>query len=224
MSEDGGHVWMVFADLTAALLGVFALLFVWVVVFRAEAAVELEAERAARAVAEARQVEAEQAHAAAERERAVLAAEKAAAQAKLRGLESAFAKAIAAGQVTLADGRIGISGRVLFDLYSAALSEEGVALLQDVAPPLAAWLTKHDEMVMVGGFTDDLAISGDRFTDNWELSAERALTVVRALIDAGVPPERLYAAGFGAHHPDVPNADEASRARNRRVEIVPQRR
>lgn len=228
LTDDGhgGAPWMVFADLTAAVLGVFALLFVWVVVFRAEAAADLEAERGARIAAEAAQTQAEAARAQAQAAAAALTAEKAAAQAKMAGLESAFASAIATGRVTFSDGRIGIAGRLLFDLYSAALSPEGHALLREVAGPLAAWLQKHDEMVMVGGFTDDLPITGEdrRFEDNWQLSTERALTVVRALVAAGVPPERLYAAGFGAHHPEVANADDASRARNRRVEIVPQRR
>ena len=100
---------------------------------------------------------------------------------------------------------------------------EGGQLLAQIAPPLADWLHRTNQMVMVGGFTDDLPIRGDerRFLDNWELSAERALTVVRALSRYGLPPDRLFAAGFGQHHPSAPNADEASRARNRRVEIAP---
>jgi len=53
------------------------------------------------------------------------------------------------------------------------------------------------------------------------LSAQRALTVTRALIDAGVPSSRVFAAAFGAEQPVASNADEQGRARNRRVEIVP---
>jgi flagellar motor protein MotB len=76
---------------------------------------------------------------------------------------------------------------------------------------------------MISGFTDDLPIHADnhRFDDNWDLSAQRALTVVRALIDAGMPDNLVFAAAFGENHPVSPNRNEFSRSRNRRVEIAP---
>ena len=76
---------------------------------------------------------------------------------------------------------------------------------------------------MVSGFTDDLPIRKDnsRYTDNWELSAQRALTVTRALIEAGMPPSMVFAAAFGAEQQAVPNQDDQSRSQNRRVEIAP---
>ncbi len=197
-----GHVWVVFGDLMAGVLGLFVLLFVWALVFQVDLSAALEAEKAA--------LEAEKAARAEEQKR-------------LAALEAALARPLASGQITLVDGRIGIAGSVLFDLYSAELRGEGVELLQEIAGPLAAFLARADEMVMVGGFTDDLAIRGDerKFEDNWQLSTERALTVVRTLARHGVPADRLFAAGFGAHHPAVPNVDDAARAKNRRVEIVP---
>ena len=76
---------------------------------------------------------------------------------------------------------------------------------------------------MVSGFTDDRAVrNGNRdFADNWELSAQRALTVTRTLVDDGVPASSVFAAAFGSQQPLDSNADEAGRARNRRVEIAP---
>ncbi|EXI65511.1 MAG: Chemotaxis protein MotB [Candidatus Accumulibacter adjunctus] len=76
---------------------------------------------------------------------------------------------------------------------------------------------------MVSGFTDDVPIhqGSTRFADNWELSAQRALTVTRALIDEGMPSSLLFAAAFGAEQPAASNADDRGRARNRRVEIAP---
>ena len=76
---------------------------------------------------------------------------------------------------------------------------------------------------MVSGFTDDRPVrDGNRqFADNWELSAQRALTVTRALIDDGLPSSAVFAAAFGAEQPVASNADAAGRARNRRVEIAP---
>jgi flagellar motor protein MotB len=75
---------------------------------------------------------------------------------------------------------------------------------------------------MVSGFTDDLRVRPmSPFKDNWELSAERALTVTRALIESGMPPGWIIAAGFGQYHPMAPNSTEPNRAQNRRVEISP---
>jgi flagellar motor protein MotB len=78
-------------------------------------------------------------------------------------------------------------------------------------------------MLMVSGFTDDRAVRGGSraFEDNLELSAQRALTVTRALIDAGLPASQVFAAAFGAEQPVASNADAEGRARNRRVEMAP---
>jgi flagellar motor protein MotB len=65
---------------------------------------------------------------------------------------------------------------------------------------------------MVSGFTDDRQVrDGGRakFADNWELSAQRALTVMRALIDDGLPSSAVFAAAFGAEQPVASNADAA---------------
>lgn len=76
---------------------------------------------------------------------------------------------------------------------------------------------------MVSGFTDDTLLrdGNRRFADNLELSAQRALTVTRALIDEGMPSSQVFAAAFGAEQPVAPNADERGRAQNRRVEMAP---
>ena len=138
-------------------------------------------------------------------------------------LEQALAGPLAAGRVTLVNGRIGISGSVLFALNSDQLQPEGRELLRSLAAPLSAYLRTRDEMLMVSGFTDDQQVreGNRRFADNWELSAQRALTVTRALIDAGVPPASLFSAGFGSQQPVTANTDAGSRAKNRRVEIAP---
>ncbi len=194
-APEAPPVWMAVGDLMAGLLGLFVMFFVWAVVLQADAAANLEAEKKARAED----------------------------QTRLVALETALAGPIASGRISLVNGRIGIRGSVLFDLNSADLRDEGQGLLQELAPPLGHWLSGREEIVMVSGFTDDLPIHGNMplFTDNWELSAQRALTVTRALVGAGLRPDQLFAAGFGEHHPAVPNVDEAARAQNRRVEIVP---
>ena len=76
---------------------------------------------------------------------------------------------------------------------------------------------------MVSGFTDDEPIQSgnNRFADNWELSAQRALTVTRALIDEGIPSSLVFAAAFGMEQPVASNADDRGRSLNRRVEMAP---
>ena len=134
-------------------------------------------------------------------------------------LEKALAVPLASGRVTLANGRIGISGSVLFALNSDQLQPEGRQVLKSLAAPLAG----RDEMLMVSGFTDDKPVrdSNRQFADNWELSAQRALTVTRALIEEGLPSSSVFAAAFGHEQPVASNADADGRARNRRVEMAP---
>jgi flagellar motor protein MotB len=137
-------------------------------------------------------------------------------------LEQALAGPLAAGRVTLVNGRIGISGNVLFALNSDQLQPEGRALLKSLAGPLSAYLNANDQILMVSGFADDQQVrtGNRRFADNWELSAQRALTVTRALIDEGIPASSVFVAAFGSEQPLSPNADDEGRARNRRVEIA----
>ena len=216
--EDEGEaavpVWPAFGDMMACLFGMFALFFTWSVVLEAGTAEELRAER----------IHAQEERARAEAERAVAEQERAARRAekeRLEALEKALAGPLAEGRISLEGGRIGIRGSVLFDLSSAELRPEGLAVLSDVAAPLGVYLAAHDAMIMVSGFTDDRPRRGDADHDNWDLSAERAMTVVRALIAAGLPGDRVFGAGFGEAHPVAPNDTDEGRARNRRVEIAP---
>ncbi len=96
-------------------------------------------------------------------------------------------------------------------------------MLKSLVHPLNVYLGERNEMLMVSGFTDDKPIQdgNQRFADNLELSAQRALTVTRALIEEGMPPPQVFAAAFGAEQPVASNASEDGRARNRRVEMAP---
>lgn len=198
--SDGGvdtavPVWTAFGDLMAALLGAFVLILVCTLGLQFELANRLEAEVQQRE-AQAR---------------------------RLQTLEQALAAPLAAGRVTLADGRIGISGNVLFAFNSTELQPEGRELLRSLAGPLSGYLQARNEMLMVSGFTDDRSVRGGsrQFADNWELSAQRALTVTRALIEEGLPAPHVFAAAFGSQQPVASNADADGRARNRRVEMAP---
>ena len=202
MSEeiDGGAeltapIWPVFADLMSVLLGAFVLILVGVIGVQLELSTRLDQE------VKQRQMETQ----------------------RRKTLEQALAVPLAAGRVTLVNGRIGISGSVLFALNSDQLQPEGREVLKSLAGPLSAYLQARGEILMVSGFTDDRQVgeANRRFADNWELSAQRALTVTRALIDAGIPASSVFAAAFGSQQPVSSNADDQGRARNRRVELAP---
>jgi len=194
-ASDTSTVWAVFGDLMAGLLGAFVLVLVGVLVVQMDLMANLEAEVQKRRVEEQRRM----------------------------ALEKALAIPLETGRVTLANGRIGISGSVLFPLNSDQLHPDGRQLLKSLVPPLRVYLGERQEMLMVSGFTDDKPIQGHnaRFADNLELSAQRALTVTRALIDEGMPAPLVFAAAFGAEQPAASNADEKGRALNRRVEMAP---
>lgn len=194
-SESTTPTWIAFADLMTGLLGAFVLLLVGVMAAQLELASSLESE------VHKRQVE----------------------EQKRLSLEQALAVPLASGRITLNNGRIGISGKLLFELNSDQLQPDGRQLLKSLVVPLRSYLATRDEMLMVSGFTDDRVIrSGNRkFEDNWELSAQRALTVTRTLIEEGMPSDMLFAAAFGQEQALASNRDEHGRAQNRRVEIAP---
>ncbi|VVD69009.1 putative lipoprotein YiaD [Pandoraea capi] len=187
--------WAVFGDLMSVMLGAFVLIMLGVIGVQIELSAKLDRE------VKERQVETQ----------------------RRETLEKALAGPLAGGRVTLVNGRIGISGNVLFALNSDQLQPQGREVLRSLAAPLTAYLRASDEILMVSGFTDDQQVreTNRRFADNWELSAQRALTVTRELIAAGVPPASVFSAAFGSEQPVTSNADEAGRAKNRRVEIAP---
>ena len=193
--EQTAPVWAVFGDLMSGLLGAFVLLLVGVLVVQLELATHLQDEVKKRQMEEQRRIT----------------------------LEKALAIPLSTGRITLTNGRIGISGRVLFALNSDQLQPDGRVLLSSLVAPLRAYLTARDELLMVSGFTDDKSIreGNSKFTDNLELSAQRALTVTRTLIDEGMPSSAVFAAAFGSEQPVTPNVDEKARAQNRRVEMAP---
>ncbi len=101
------------------------------------------------------------------------------------------------------------AGHEQMDKLAAALLE-----LKDEIPDEINWVLRVD------GHTDDVPLSGaGRLRDNWDLSAARAISVVKYLIDQGVPANRLVAAGFGENQPLDPTDSVEARARNRRIEL-----
>jgi len=134
---------------------------------------------------------------------------------------SRFRSLIDAGRlsVSIARGRmvINLPQDILFASGSADLGSDGQGTLREVAGVLAEFT---DRRFQVEGHTDDRPISTPQFPSNWELSAARALSVVKLLVAQGVPPENLSGAGYGEYQPVATNETPEGRRLNRRIEIV----
>jgi chemotaxis protein MotB len=135
-------------------------------------------------------------------------------------LADVLADEIARGRVEVlsAEGVLVVSlpEAASFASGSAELNPEARVVLERLGPLLAA----SGRLVRVEGHTDDVPIASPRFSSNWELSTARASAVVALLIDEGLAPARLAAAGYGQFHPRRPNDSEEARAVNRRVDVV----
>jgi chemotaxis protein MotB len=111
---------------------------------------------------------------------------------------------------------IRLNDALLFTSGRAHLDDHAIKLIRkivDIVKPLP-------NKVRVEGNTDDQAPDGVLYANNWDLSTARALAVLEAMADQGVDPSRLSALGNAQYNPLVPNADDAARAKNRRVDIV----
>jgi chemotaxis protein MotB len=125
--------------------------------------------------------------------------------------------------ISIVGDRFVLQSDVSFGISSAELTPAGIAQLTDLAatfreiiakiPPDVNWVLRID------GHTDRTPIHNARFASNWELSAARAITVVKFLITQGIPAEHLAATGFGENQPVDPADTPEAYAKNRRIEI-----
>lgn len=142
----------------------------------------------------------------------------------LEDLQAKFKKMIDAGhlKVTTRHGRVVLQlhNDVLFAPGEAEVKPEGKQAIADVAATLKQVGAKRFQ---VAGHTDNLPITTDKkkdFPTNWELSAARAISVVKLLVAQGVEPGVLSAAGYGPYDPVMTNATPEGQAKNRRIEIT----
>ncbi len=122
-------------------------------------------------------------------------------------------------EVFLDKGRviIRITGTVLFNSGDASLNDEGRPIVDEIAHIIEEF---PEFSVNIKGHTDNIPISTDSFPSNWELSAIRATTVLRRLLETGIRSERLTATGYAELLPLVSNDSIENRQKNRRVEFV----
>lgn len=117
--------------------------------------------------------------------------------------------------------KISFSDNILFDLAKADLKERGKEVLYRIGVILKN--NPFYSKIQIEGHTDDLPINSARhtFPSNWELSSARATSVVRYLQEnVGIAPKCLSSTGYSEYQPVVPNQDDESRGKNRRIELV----
>jgi chemotaxis protein MotB len=125
--------------------------------------------------------------------------------------------------IQIVGDRFVFQSEVLFPVGSADLTQAGqeeinklASTLKDIEkeiPPDMHWILRVD------GHADKQPVIGGAFASNWELSAQRAINVVKLLIADGIPPERLAATGFADYQPLDPADTPEAYAKNRRIEI-----
>ncbi|PPR36816.1 MAG: Motility protein B [Alphaproteobacteria bacterium MarineAlpha8_Bin1] len=112
---------------------------------------------------------------------------------------------------------------IFFQSGSDILELEGLAKLENVAKSLKEISKKIpkkiDWILRIDGHTDKIPINNKKFTSNWHLSSSRSINIVKFLIEQGIPPKRLVAAGFGEYSPLVNEQSEEAFKKNRRIEV-----
>ena len=117
---------------------------------------------------------------------------------------------------------------IFFESGSDIIQAEGIKKLSDIAKSLNEISekipSKIDWVLRIDGHTDKIPINNEKFNSNWHLSSSRAINIVKLLIENGISPNRLVAAGFGEHSPLISQENEEAYKKNRRIEIKLTRR
>ncbi|MBD22595.1 MAG: hypothetical protein CL572_02900 [Alphaproteobacteria bacterium] len=112
---------------------------------------------------------------------------------------------------------------IFFESGSDIIQVEGVKKLSEIAKSLKEISekipSKIDWVLRIDGHTDKVPIYNEKFNSNWHLSSSRAINIVKLLVENGISPNRLVAAGFGEHSPLINEENEDAYRKNRRIEI-----
>ncbi len=127
------------------------------------------------------------------------------------GYDVAFDPSAGTITVTLPNAILFDSGKATLKRATSTELDHIRSVLRDKYP---------GKQVDVVGHTDTDPIKKSKWKDNWELSAQRALSVLRYLVKRGIPQEKIQAVGCGESQPVASNSTASGKAKNRRVEIV----
>jgi chemotaxis protein MotB len=141
--------------------------------------------------------------------------------AAFRDLTAKFQKMIDSGKLRVGFRNglmiVKLPAGILFASGKADLSEDGQVTLTEVGNVLSSL---KDRRYLITGHTDNVPLKRGKFKDNWELSLARAMVVARWLMEQGVAPTQIAAAGYAEFDPVKDNTTEEGRQENRRIEIV----
>lgn len=141
---------------------------------------------------------------------------------RLEGIQDELQQEVGELKTKIEDGRLRVDfkGDILFASGRHRLTDRGKKLLASIIPVLRNSTDRNN--IFIAGHTDNVPIrpqSRDKYASNWELSTFRAVEVVKFLVEQGLEPRHLTAAGYGKFKPVSDNESEAGRSRNRRVEL-----
>lgn len=112
---------------------------------------------------------------------------------------------------------VSLNDTIFFDTGRAEIKPESQKKLIEIGKIL----NQLNNYMRIEGHTDNVPIRNDQFSSNWQLSCIRAANVTELLIsNCGIPPEKLYPAGYGEYRPVADNTTDDGKARNRRVDII----
>lgn len=140
----------------------------------------------------------------------------------LEGIKSDLENTVGVLETKIENGRLRVNfqGDILFESGKHYLKEEGKQLLESVFPILSKSVVQND--IFIAGHTDNVPIrddAKDRYESNWVLSTYRAIEVVKYLVEKGISPRSVTAAGYGEYKPIADNSTDQGKAKNRRVEL-----
>lgn len=141
--------------------------------------------------------------------------------AEFKELTSKFSKLVNAGKlsVKMVSGRmtVALSTDILFSSGSAKLSAEGIKAIKEVSLLLKSL---DGRKYQIEGHTDNIPMKSEIYPSNWELASARAITVVKTMIDAGLPAEQISAASYADTQAIADNSTPEGKKQNRRISIV----
>lgn len=141
--------------------------------------------------------------------------------AEFRELTSKFSKMVNSGKlsVKVVQGRmtVALSTDILFSSGSAKLSTDGIKAIKEVSALLKGL---EGRKYQIEGHTDNIPMKSELYPSNWELASARAMTVVKTMIDAGLPPDQISGASYADTQPVSDNSTAEGKKLNRRISIV----
>lgn len=140
----------------------------------------------------------------------------------LEGIKSDLENTVGVLETKIENGRLRVhfQGDILFESGKHYLKEEGKQVLESVFPILSKSVVQND--IFIAGHTDNVPIrddAKDRYESNWVLSTYRAIEVVKYLVEKGISPQSVTAAGYGEYKPIADNSTDEGKTKNRRVEL-----